>query len=250
MRKKLLQIGVPAVCGVLLLILTIAAPWKSGGKDTPVRVGTQGITESSLHRFYDLEDAILHSDLVADITIASWLGENSYFLGQTYFNVKVNNVLKGAALEEFILVQEGNSKSTVRNYPLFQKGDRLLLFLNEYDGTTDEHTDFDTVYWIIGAYSTVMDIQSVDGTLYAIDRWGGMTSEDRGYHNEDGLYIEVIKPRHDLTTLDSATASRTIQRRDEADPVLAQMDNSRNRVLLYDEVLNYVQKINKGGTAE
>ena len=250
MRKKLLQIGVPAVCGVLLLILTIAAPWKSGGKDTPVRVGTQGITEPSLHREYDLEEAILHSDLVADVTVTSWLSEKPNPFGQTYFNAKVNNVLKGEALDEFILVQDGNREFTIDNYPLFQKGDRLLVFLNKYDGTEDEDVDYDTIYWIIGAYSTVMDIQSVDGTQYAIDRLGVMTREKGIHYDFDGRYIEILDPKYSLTTLDSAIVSRTIQRRDKADPVLAEMDNSRNRVLLYDEVLNYVQKTDKGGTAE
>ncbi|MCL1806141.1 MAG: hypothetical protein FWG31_00390 [Oscillospiraceae bacterium] len=250
MRKRLLQIGVPAVCGVLLLlILTIAAPWKSGGKDTPVRV-SEYTDASSLYRSYTLEEAILESDLVADITITSWLGETER-PDSTFFKAKVNNVIAGEPLEELVVVQVGCGSSTRDDYPLFQRGDRLLLFLIDYDGPKDEKMPYDTAYWIIGSYSTVMDVVTVGKTLYAIDRWGFMTRDEENYdYDEHGNYIEVLDSRYGFSDLNQSEARTALRRRDEADPILATMNNRSNRVLLYDEVLNYAQKINKGGITE
>ena len=255
MRKKLLQIGVPAVCGVLLLILYITAPWK-GGRETPVRVGSKGVDVASLYRSYTLEEAILYSDLVADVTVTSWLSEtvrqsSTQVFDKTFFSVKVNAVIKGEPLEQFVLMQDGNGLYTRDNYPLFQKDDRLILFLNKNDRAEDDSYKYDTFYWIIGSYSTVMDVVTVDKTLYAIDRWGFMTRDEENYdYDEHGNYIEVLDSRYCFSNLNPSDARTALRRRDEADPILATMNNRSNRVLLYDEVLNYAQKINKGGITE
>ena len=62
-------------------------------------------------------------------------------------------------------MQSGNSEITFKDYPLFKSGDRMLLFLRK---AVD--TNFENSYWIIGEYTTIMDIQFFNDTTYALDR--------------------------------------------------------------------------------
>lgn len=53
------------------------------------------------------EIAVAESDLVADVTIASWLGETNSEkndIYKTFFTAKINSVLKGESTDEIVLM--------------------------------------------------------------------------------------------------------------------------------------------------
>lgn len=141
--------------------VTITRPADYVPKNTPNRVG-KGTVLPCLERGYTLEEAIAESDLIVDLTIFEWLGEDDR---NTYFTAQINTTYKGYEYDEIKLKQDGNSKFTVKQYPLFQNNDRLLLFLEKYE-------DY---YWIIGAFSTVLDVKEYNGQLCLIDKFSFMT---------------------------------------------------------------------------
>ncbi|MCL1807835.1 MAG: hypothetical protein FWG31_09055 [Oscillospiraceae bacterium] len=244
MRKKLLQIGVPAVCGVLLLILYITAPWKSGaseegGIDTPVRVGTLGEARASLARGYTLQEAVEEADLVLEVTVSSWLGEDLDDGIVTFFDVTTDAVLKGDVSHNIVLIQLGDSKWTYRNYPLYQRGDRLIVFLKNAIGNefvTDFDLDLDNAYWLLGTYTTVLHVQSTDDVPYALDRHGMLTEHyfyDYGglLELKEGLSKVSIKERNDFWNIMEA-----------ADPLITRLDDSRNTLVRYDELIGEIER--------
>lgn len=120
--------------------------------------------------------------------MGDWLSEDEHF---TYYDVSVTQTYKGNVPEEIVLLQDGTSKGTVKGYPLFIAGDQLLVFLKEASGT--EYID---AYWIIGAYTTVLDVAADDeGTEYFIDRMGllgeSINSEITNYAADMALITEL-----------------------------------------------------------
>ncbi|MCL1807833.1 MAG: hypothetical protein FWG31_09045 [Oscillospiraceae bacterium] len=244
MRKKLLQIGVPAVCGVLLLILYIAAPWKSGaaeegGVDTPVRVGTLGESQGSLARHYLLHEAVEESDLVLEVTISSWLGEELSQGGVTFFNVTANTVLKGEVPDNIVLIQVGDSKCTFKDFPLFQRGDRLIVFLkkavaNEF--ITDFDLDLENAYWLLGGHSTVLYVQSADDGTYALDRTGMLTEE---YFYDYGGLLEL---KDGLSKVNAKETNGFWDIMKTADPLITRSEKSTDTLVRYDEFIGEIER--------
>jgi len=241
-KKRLFQIGVLAVCGVLLLILYITAPWKSGaaeegGVDTPVRVG-QGEALVSVWG-YTLEEAVEASDLVLDVTVTSWLGEDLSDIMSTFFEAKVNTILKGNAPDIITIKQNGNSQCTLRDFPLFQRGNRLIVFLKKGEEQIfdlDFDLDYDNAYWILSSYTTVLHVQTVDGKTYALDRYGMLTEEyfyDYGGLREqkDGLSKVSIKEASDFWKVMEA-----------ADPLITRSGNRKNILVRYDEFIGEIER--------
>lgn len=132
----------------------------------PSRVG-KNIGSASLEKSYTFETAFAEADAVARIKVGNWLNEDNE-IHSTYFDATVLQCFKGDMPERFVLKQDGSSELTMEGYPLFTYGEELLVFLN--DGSD---ADNKALYWIIGAFTTVMDVYyDAEGTRYYTDSRG------------------------------------------------------------------------------
>lgn len=263
MKKKWLLGGAAvALCGVLVVGLLIANPgqwresWKFGiggtkqtVRYTPSRLGIHGsVMSARLSRSYDLTQAILESDLIADVTIVSWLGDYPSQQGShgplTYFSARVNAVFKGDPDDIIILNQAGNSTMTFDNYPLHQVGDRMIMFLRAL--TENEHAesfveyDGNPPYGSLAWMCTIMDVQSINGTLFVSDRFGHLTDEivKNFIPNEDFNFsatnIEIIETFH--------------KQMEEQCPILAETRQlAYNNVLGYEELVDAINVVESKG---
>lgn len=141
----------------------------------PTRISTSGESHALLAQHYTFSSAFSDSDLVARVEIGDWLGEDTEGW-VTYYDATLLHCYKGDAPDTFVLLQDGCSTSTMEGYPLFTGGNELFLFLKEavFD-------DYGQAYWIIGSFTTVMDVSyDSNGTRYYADHYGilGETVED------------------------------------------------------------------------
>ncbi|MCL2637414.1 MAG: hypothetical protein FWD48_03500 [Oscillospiraceae bacterium] len=162
---------------IIALTLTLAACAEKPAQpmDTPHRIGTQGIIHASHIPLPNLNELIEKSDLIVDITITEWLGENIEH-SRTFFSAEVNNTFKGEELDEIEIIQSGNSRITLECHPLFKIGDRVLVFLVEREwpnliSITKEEWDeiFKDRYETV-SYLDVMDIWEYEDELYLLNR--------------------------------------------------------------------------------
>lgn len=178
--------------GTLFLLVVFAVGFilfanNKSAVHTPVRVGKgeSKITIESL--FDDLKSAVNNSDIVVDITISSWIGEEKDF-DKTNFSADVNACLKGKSPNNIILFQYGSSRNTLKNYPLFDVGDRMIVFLKK--ATSSE---YENAYYLIGEHTSIIDIRKVNKTLYAADRYGKLTGGLLARKSSDGKsYFTIV----------------------------------------------------------
>lgn len=228
LKRTLRFWGVLTICG---MVLTSCAPTpkdKVEIKNTPARIGTQGEAQVSLANAYGLDEAVAESDIVAEVTIVSWLGEDTEEAYKTYFDATVNTLFKGNAPDNIVLLQDGNSKYTYTSYPLFKIGDRMLLFLKK--AVT---VDYEDAYWIIGSYTSVMDIQTVGGVSYAVDRMGVLTKKI--------VADRTLSDEQTYTTVDTQVWSELHDQMASCDPLVSQIWSWRSKAFLYDEIIQGVQ---------
>ena len=215
--------------------------WDGVVRDTPVRVGTEGTISASMARSYNFIEAVIESDVVADITITSWMEELLISQdrdrgGCTFFNAKINYLYKGDAPDEIVIMQLGDNKWTHKNYPLFKNGDRLLLFLNGTNDMYDNSMYPDNMFWIPGSHTTVMDVYELDGILYSVDRWGIMTNDKLGYIPEE--------ERLNFNIVNEETRNFLHAHIDSIDPVLSEARREYyENILFYDDVAKEIQNI-------
>lgn len=139
-------------------------------RDTPHQVGQKGQMKVSVNG-YNFEDSFKKADIVAQVKISEWLGEENEPSERTIFKAQLEKAYKNnidKSLKEIKLLQEGNSNTTIENFPLFKNNDKLVLFLKK---ATGEEYD-DTTYWILGVHSSVFRIINADGEDYAVKQVG------------------------------------------------------------------------------
>lgn len=132
----------------------------------PSRIGTTTLHASFGPR-YTFDTAYSEADAVARVVVGNWLGEDSE-LQKSYYEASVQECFKGDLPEKITLLQDGCSSGTLKQYPLFTSGNELLVFINKASVT-----DYVSPYWIIGSFTTLLDV-SYDkiGTRYYVDRYG------------------------------------------------------------------------------
>jgi hypothetical protein len=183
-------------------------PNNGAPKDTPVRVG-EGFLSISLDKDYTLEVAFESADIIADITVMGWEGESEF---TTFFSVKPNQIFKGEAPETFTIMQTGSSSCTMSGYPLFKRGDRLLLFLF---GDDPEATYYESVkqykdrHWIVGSHTTTMYIYEYEGEVYVL----GNSSATR--------FMEGFIKNYNAEKINEELSAAIIADYNETDPVMA-----------------------------
>jgi len=162
--KKML---VMAFTSAILLILVGCVGIEEQPLMPPERIGTEFTYSPIFERFYTFEDAYAASDMVAHIKIGDWLYESEEYWS-SLFQAKVINVFSGEEVEEIVLVQDGTSKATYQNFPLFTHGNELLVFLKR-----STWAEYENAYWILGSYTTMLDVLPSDsGDIFYMDRYG------------------------------------------------------------------------------
>lgn len=165
----------------------------------PKRIG-EGVSHVSLDKRYTFETAFSEADVVARIKVGNWLSEDLE-LDSTFFEANVLQCFKGDISETFILKQSGSSYCTIKDYPLFTYGNELLLFLSKGSSSDYEEgwhaPEYDTFYWIIGSFSTLLDV-SYDsrGSRYYADRYGILTEfldASSNYANQNDVSSKVFE---------------------------------------------------------
>lgn len=154
----------------------------------PSRVGGSQM-QATLVKKYTFESAFSDADVVARVEVGNWLGEDTDNFA-TYFGAKVLQCFKGSPTETITLSQDGSSAGTLKGYPLFTNGNEMLVFLKEATETT-----YGSLYWIIGAYTTLLDVSyDESGNRYYIDRCGllGETVNITNYAYEMPVASEVL----------------------------------------------------------
>ena len=132
----------------------------------PCRVG-EGSVQVSLDAEYPFTSAFAAADAVARVEIGNWIGEDMQ-IHKTYYEATVLEFYKGNIPAAFTLLQDGCSAGTLKGYPLFTCGNELLVFLKEATGL-----DYNAPYWIIGSFTTVLDVSyDASGNRYFADRYG------------------------------------------------------------------------------
>jgi len=138
-------------------------------KDTPNQIGSKGQSSASIIS-YNLTELMEKADIVAQVEISEWLKEMDQPVEMTLFKAKLMKVYKNTQTDNFKeidLLQDGNSKFTIQNYPLFKNNDKLILFLKKSEDMGLENT-----FWILGVYSSVIRIVDIDGENYAVKHLG------------------------------------------------------------------------------
>jgi hypothetical protein len=157
------------ICIVFILTCSACSFEKESNNNIvypPVRINGKGHME--LIKPYTLSSAFDDSDLVAHIRVGNWLEETKM---QTLYDAMVVSEYKGKEIKEIVLLQDGSSKGTFLNYPLFTYGNEMLLFLKKAVST-----DYENAYWIIGAYTTIFDVVADSSdNYYLIDRVGTLS---------------------------------------------------------------------------
>lgn len=153
---------------VLILFSAVActANEESEAVLPPVREGS-GETKAQFDGKYSFSTAMSDADVVARIRVGNWIAEDSD-LRQTYYEAEVLECYKGEIPKHFTLLQDGCSTGTYKGYPLFINGNEMLLFLKE----AVELPQYDSPYWIIGSFTTLLNVVYDDNDLYFVDRYG------------------------------------------------------------------------------
>ncbi|MCL2036843.1 MAG: hypothetical protein FWG83_05610 [Oscillospiraceae bacterium] len=199
-----------------------------GRRDTPVRDAPGTIFESYIAE-YSFKEVVNKYELIADVTIVEWLGETDE--GYTFFEAKVNRVLKGEDTEKIEMIQSGNSKATVSGFPLLKNGDRFLLFSS---ASNAENKEFKGKYWI--QVYTFFDIVENEEEIYLISRYS--------WFDDDLVKNDNIKK----ITGEKRTSINETHR--THDPILAQKYNDERIVFDYNDVITAILDVDRGGRGE
>lgn len=164
MKKNYFLLLIGMICFIFILAACSQNQAINTGTDTPTRIGSEAVLSAEVDKEYTIKEGVKNSDIVAEVEIIEWIGESSEPSEKTFFNAKLVNVFKNTinpSLKEIKIMQDGNSKSTIKGYPLFAKGDKLFLFLKS-------SSDVKNTFWILGAHTSAIQIREANGRKYAI----------------------------------------------------------------------------------
>lgn len=166
----------------------------SKGLDTPNRVRT-GEFSATFPEAYTFSEAINDSDFVAHVIITGWLEENNALpYPRTIFSAEILESYSGDVHPKSITVmQYGGEDFTFDEYPLFQKGDELLLCL-----TKDNVYDVDA-YQIVGNFSTVLYLSESDGEIYAAKRFSDFSDTTALHRYNEDVLDELFQREKDIS---------------------------------------------------
>lgn len=201
----------------------------------PVRVGTEGYSQASFHeRVSTIENLCEFVDAIAIIRIGNWLGEDST---TTFYDAEVLSLIAGTIPEHFTLLQSGNSKFTLKFYPLYAYGDEILVFLQKSTHQPEEGCAYpnDNSYWVAGCHTTSLDVVTdEDGNSYIIDRFSLI--------NRSSIELSNLKSNPTVYN----TAHRIMY---ERDGVVSQYKMEYSNIYSLSELVSKLPPLTKGGSS-
>ena len=190
--NKTLYLIVAAACALLIGLAVLMALYRGGALDpgkkpetTPeptavpqmnfvlpeVRTGEETLPAPIAIKGMTLENAVKKSDAVLLVRVGDWLAETD---SQTLYECTVMEALKGDVGEKFVLVQDGCSKATYEDYPLFKGGNELIVFLTASDIENEAIPAGEKAYELTGSYTTLFYSCTVSGEgRFAVARCDG-----------------------------------------------------------------------------
>ena len=174
-----MRIASTAACFLFVCLLGIVAfthfrqeePMYPGivfGQDTPVRLGQEGTVFADYMYSGDYESLCSNSDVIVEVVIKEWLGEDLEGSPKTFFHAVVINSFKGNLTEEdeIIIRQNGNSRETFEDMPLFQNGNQMILFLKKGSMSMYYENDSRDMYYLLCDSLSILDVATVDNVKY------------------------------------------------------------------------------------
>lgn len=136
-----------------------------------------------------MEELYENADVIAYIRVKNWLGDATQeeYSGVTCFEAEVLEVYKGDIGNEFVLVQDGTSTRTYKDYPLFTYGKEMLVFLAEgksrEENVKEKHPDYpdfeyDNAYILCGGPTNIWYTTSIDGQVYITPKFDSAIKDD------------------------------------------------------------------------
>lgn len=149
----------------------------AGEKDTPARISDDRflLSDELYEQFGSplLSNYMHQGNLLADITIESWLRDDDYKADRdeitmyTYYRARVNKVYKGDQSLTGKTIQYAQLGVEEQIFDMLPgKGDRLLVFL------TDTNNADTNTYVPVGYNQGIFTILEYQGTAYAIKQYG------------------------------------------------------------------------------
>lgn len=215
MRKRICIISVVII---FLLFLIGCSGENERVVRPPIRESDKVEMSASLDRHYTLKEAFEEADLVVYVKIGNWLGEGQY---SSYYETKIVENYKGNEMDIIVLLQDGTSNGTYKGYPLFTYGNEMLVFLKQASDT-----EFNNAYWIMGAWTTLLDvIDDGNGNMYYVDRSGMLSESINASLNvandtslREGLYENTLK--RDAIVADIYSKSKYVYEKSDIDDLL------------------------------
>ena len=140
-----------------------------------VRIGTEGELYADIDVPGSFDELVTESSNIMKIRIDKWLGEDDNVFSKTYFECTVIDSIDGKKSKNdmIVLIQNGNSKETLQEYPLFKIGDQFLAFFSLCE--IGESVQIENCYRINAMYHSIFDSIQIDGKQYYAKRTPALT---------------------------------------------------------------------------
>lgn len=158
------------VKALIALILCSIILFSCSTKHPPTQVGKTQLHSSMSFPYHSLSEYIASVDIYAEIEITKWLGENEVVAGATYYEAKILKAYKNTKSAEMATIkfyQTGCSEHTLKGYPLFAVGDKLLLGFKYYNDMADPNDTtitnnelYKDYYYIEGSFLGALQIKN------------------------------------------------------------------------------------------
>jgi len=103
---------------------------------------------------FSIDEAVKNADLIAEVEITGVVEELDDPLHKTIFSAVIGDAIKGdlSPGTAIHIMQQGNSKTSFNENPLFETKDKYVLVLKKAVGMNSDHT-----YWILGEETGVFE---------------------------------------------------------------------------------------------
>ena len=196
----------------------------------PVRIGS-GEVKTSWAEFHNYAEAYEAADAVCIVTVENWLEDNSECC---YFDAKVEKIYKGE-LPEMIVLRQNESKDLHRSSPIFTYGNRLLVFLREWehwDGAGEAYAQ-DT-----GDLTTLYLVNDASGEMYLVGLSGLVGNRSRGLGLKDRFSLELAQELGTELKKSDEVLGETVERYAHDDPPY------NMKIYLFDDFERFLDSMN------
>jgi hypothetical protein len=182
--------------------------------EAPTRAGLKGFNSAEFALPESVEELMMGTDLIADVTVTEWLGDNSKGWG-TFFTARVNSVIASGGQEtagdtiKFSML--GTVDWTFEFAPLFKNGDRFLSFFTKVppEDVKELGAEFEDCYSL--NFIMLYDVLEYGDKTYLLERTPHLTE----YAEMGGL--KGKRADDELTDI-------LAERFNKIDPIFAEID--------------------------